>query len=111
MDGREVYCFATRQVADCINQVLKKTELKVEDIDLFVLHQANVRIIEAVAKKLHADLSLFPINLDRVGNMSSATIPVLLDELNREGRLHRGDKLVLSGFGGGLTYGASVLIW
>lgn len=111
MDGREVYCFATRQVADCINQVLKKTELKVEDIDLFVLHQANVRIIEAVAKKLHADLSLFPINLDRVGNMSSATIPVLLDDLNREGRLHRGDKLVLSGFGGGLTYGASVLIW
>lgn len=82
-----------------------------EEIDLFVLHQANVRIIESVAKRLKADISKFPMNLERVGNMSSATIPVLLDELNRSGRLHRGDRIVLSGFGAGLTYGASVLVW
>ena len=111
MDGQAVYRFATRQVPACIKEVLEKTGLSVEDIDLFILHQANVRIIEAVAKRLGADIGKFPMNLDRVGNMSSATIPVLLDGLSREGRLHRGDKLVLSGFGAGLTYGACVLVW
>lgn len=111
MDGREVYRFATRQVADCIQEALEKAKLSVEDIDLFVLHQANVRIIEAVAKRLHADMQRFPMNLEQVGNISSATIPVLLDELNRQGKLHRGDKIVLSGFGAGLTYGACIFVW
>lgn len=111
MDGQAVYRFATRQVPDCIKDALAKVELTVDDIDMFVLHQANARIIEAAAKRLHADISKFPMNLDRTGNMSSATIPVLLDELNRAGRLNRGDKLVLSGFGAGLTYGACVICW
>ena len=92
-------------------EALEKAQLSVEDIDLFVLHQANVRIIEAVAKRLHADIERFPMNLEQVGNISSATIPVLLDELNREGKLHRGDKIVLSGFGAGLTYGACIFVW
>ena len=111
MDGQEVYKFAARQVPRCIQEALEKVELDVADVDLFVLHQANVRIIEAVAKRLKADISKFPMNLDRIGNMSSATIPVLLDELNRSGRIKRGDRLVLSGFGAGLTYGASVMVW
>lgn len=111
MDGQEVYKFATRQVPNCIQKALEKANLTVEDIDLFVLHQANIRIIEAVAKRLKADLGKFPTNLSRVGNMSSATIPVLLDEINKEGKLKRGDKIVLSGFGAGLTYGACVLVW
>jgi 3-oxoacyl-[acyl-carrier-protein] synthase-3 len=111
MNGQEVYKFATRQVPVCINKALDKAGLTVGDIDLFVLHQANVRIIESVAKRLKVDISKFPMNLDRVGNMSSATIPVLLDELNREGRIKEGDRLVLSGFGAGLTYGASILVW
>ncbi len=111
MDGQAVYRFATRQVPDCIKDALEKVEMTVDDIDLFVLHQANARIIEAAAKRLRADLSKFPMNVDRMGNMSSATIPVLLDELNREGKLKRGDKLVLSGFGAGLTYGACVISW
>jgi len=111
MDGQEVYKFATRQVPACIREALDKANLTVEDVDLFVLHQANVRIIESVAKRLKADISKFPINLDRIGNMSSATIPVLLDELNRDGKLKKGDRLVLSGFGAGLTYGASILVW
>lgn len=111
MDGQAVYRFATRQVPDCIKEALDKVDMTVEDIDLFVLHQANARIIEAAVKRLHADIEKFPMNIDRMGNMSSATIPVLLDELNREGRLNRGDKLVLSGFGAGLTYGACVLSW
>lgn len=111
MDGQEVYKFATRQVPNCIKAALDKENLTVDDIDMFVLHQANVRIIEAVSKRLKADISKFPMNLDRVGNMSSATIPVLLDELNRNGKIKSGDRLVLSGFGAGLTYGASVIVW
>ena len=111
MDGQAVYRFATRQVPACIQDALQIASLTVEDIDLFILHQANARIIEAAAKRLHADIQKFPMNVDRMGNMSSATIPVLLDELNREGRLKRGDKLVLSGFGAGLTFGACVIVW
>ena len=85
--------------------------MTVNDVDWFILHQANVRIIESVAKRLKADIAKFPMNIHQVGNMSSATIPVLLDECNRAGRIKEGDRLVLSGFGAGLTYGASVLVW
>lgn len=111
MDGREVYKFATRQVPKCIVEAVDRSQLSLEDIDLFVLHQANTRIIESIAKQLKQDISKFPVNLPRVGNMSSATIPVLLDELNRDGKLQKGQKIVLSGFGAGLTYGACVLTW
>jgi 3-oxoacyl-[acyl-carrier-protein] synthase-3 len=111
MNGQEVYKFATRQVPVCINKALENAKLSAEDVDLFVLHQANVRIIESVAKRLKQDISKFPMNLERVGNMSSATIPVLLDELNRGSKINEGDRLVLSGFGAGLTYGASVIVW
>ena len=111
MDGREVFAFAVRQVPASIQEVLEKTGIGAADIDLFALHQANKRIIEGISKRLSVDLDRFPINLDRVGNMSAAAIPVLLDELNRQGRLKSGMKLVLSGFGAGLTYGACVMEW
>lgn len=111
MNGQEVYRFAVKQVPISIEQALAQAGLSVEDIDLFVLHQANIRIIEAVAKRLHVDIEKFPINLDRTGNMSSATVPVLLDELNRAGKLQKGQKIVLAGFGAGLTYGACVMKW
>ncbi|MBQ8262715.1 MAG: ketoacyl-ACP synthase III [Lachnospiraceae bacterium] len=111
MNGQEVYKFAVRQVPASILDALEKANLTVEEIDHFVLHQANIRIIEAVAKRLKVPMDKFPTNLERVGNMSSATIPVLLDEINRAGKLKKGDKLVMSGFGAGLTYGAGVYIW
>lgn len=111
MDGQEVYRFATRRVPQCIEVALADAGLAVPDIDLFVLHQANARIIDAVAKRLHADREKFPTNLERVGNLSSASIPVLLDELHRQGKLHRGDRIVLAGFGAGLTIGACVMTW
>ena len=111
MDGQEVYRFATRRVPQCIEEALSDAGLAVPDIDLFVLHQANARIIDAVAKRLHADRDKFPTNLERVGNMSSASIPVLLDELHKQGKLHRGDRIVLAGFGAGLTIGACVMTW
>lgn len=111
MDGQEVYKFAVRQVSLCIEDALKNAGMTVEDVDHFVLHQANIRIIEGVAKRLKADYNKFPSNLKNVGNMSSATIPVLLDELNRAGAFKTGEKVVLSGFGAGLTYGACVMNW
>jgi len=111
MDGREVYKFATRHVPECIVKALSRASLEVSDIDLFVLHQANIRIIEAIAKHLKADIGRFPVNLDHVGNMSSAAIPVLLDELNKSGKIKEGQKIVLSGFGAGLTCGACVMVW
>lgn len=111
MDGREVYKFATRQVPACIEEAVKKAGLTVQDIDLFVLHQANMRILEAIGRRLNIGMDKIPANVDRVGNMSSAAIPVLLDELNKNGKLHRGQKIVLSGFGAGLTYGACVVTW
>lgn len=111
MDGQEVYKFATKQVPACIQEALDKADLAADDVDWFLLHQANVRIIESVAKRLKVDIARFPMNIHRIGNMSSATIPVLLDEQNRSGSIREGDRLVLSGFGAGLTYGASILVW
>lgn len=111
MDGREVFAFAVRQVPASILEVLEQAQISPDDVDLYVLHQANRRILEGIAKRLSLDIDRFPMNLDRVGNMSSAAIPVLLDELAQEGRLQAGMTLVLSGFGAGLTYGACVLKW
>ncbi|MCI8544146.1 MAG: ketoacyl-ACP synthase III [Lachnospiraceae bacterium] len=111
MDGREVFAFALRQVPLNVEEALGKAHLTVGDVELFVLHQANRRIIEGISKRLGADISLFPMNLDQVGNTSSAAIPLLLDQLNRKGKLRRGMRLVLSGFGAGLTCGACVMEW
>ena len=100
MDGQAVFRFAVTMVPRCVKQILKKTETDVDDIKFFVLHQANVRILELIAKRLKVDIDKFPMNLDRYGNTSSASIPILLDELNRNHLLERGDKIILSGFGG-----------
>lgn len=111
MEGREVFAFAVRQVPAAVEEALDKAGLLPEDVDLYVLHQANRRIIEGISKRLSVDISRFPMNLDEVGNTSSAAIPLLLDKLNKKGELQRGMTLVLSGFGAGLTYGACVLKW
>lgn len=111
MDGREIFAFAVRRVPECIEEALDQAGLTADDVDMFVLHQANYRIIEGIAKRLKQDIKKFPVNLDRVGNMSSATIPVLLDELKRDGRLKDGMNVALSGFGAGLTWGACVMQW
>lgn len=111
MDGQEVYKFAVRQCPKCLIEALEKAEMTADDIDYFVLHQANVRIIESVAKRLKAPMEKFPMTLDYTGNMSAASVPVMLDQLVREGGLKRGDKVAISAFGAGLTYGAVVLEW
>lgn len=111
MDGQAVFKFAVRKVPEVILEVLEKNHLRLEDIRYFLLHQANRRIIEAVARRLGIAVEKFPMNVAHCGNTSSASIPILLDELNHEGKLQRGDRLVLAGFGAGLTWGATVVEW
>lgn len=111
MDGREIFSFAVRQIPKTIGEALGKAGIALGDVDLFLLHQANRRIIEGISKRLGVDMAHFPMNLERVGNTSSASIPLLLDEMNRKGELKPGMRLVLSGFGAGLTCGACVLEW
>lgn len=111
MNGQEVYKFAVRTVPKCIVQVLGQAGLQPEDISLFLLHQANQRIIEAVAKRLKQPMEKFPVCLAECGNISAASVPILLDRTNRDGRLKKGDKIVLAGFGAGLTWGAVALEW
>ena len=91
--------------------VTNLSEVKKEEIRYYILHQANSRIIQSVAKRLKEPEEKFPMNLSLYGNTSAASIPILLDEMNRNGMLNRGDKLVLSGFGAGLTWGAVLLEW
>ena len=111
MNGQEVYKFAVRTVPASICQVLEQAELDPQEISLFLLHQANLRIIEAVAKRLKQPMEKFPVCLEECGNISAASVPILLDQVNRQGRLKRGDKIVLAGFGAGLTWGAIALSW
>ena len=111
MDGQAVLKFAVKKVPTAVKELLEKAELTTDDITYFILHQANRRIVEAVAKRLRADIAKFPMNLEEYGNTSSASIPILLDELNRAGKLKKGQKIVLAGFGAGLSWGAALLEW
>ena len=111
MDGQEVFKFAVKKVPEVISQLLEKTGTPIEEIRYFVLHQANYRIIESVAKRLKVGMEKFQANMEYYGNTSGASIPLLLDEMNRAGKLNPGDKIILSGFGGGLTWGATLIQW
>ena len=111
MDGQEVYKFAVSTVPASINRVLEKAGVTTDEVTHYVLHQANIRILQSVAKRLKVSEDKFPISLDHCGNLSAASVPVLLDEMNQKGILKTGDKLVLSGFGAGLTWGTVLLEW
>ena len=111
MNGSEVYKFAVRTVPTAISEALEQAEVPADDVKLYLLHQANRRIIEAVAKRLGQPLDKFPMNLQECGNISAASVPILLDKVCRDGMLQAGDKIVLAGFGAGLTWGACVLEW
>ena len=111
MDGREVFQFAVRSVPEAIRRVLEKNNLKTEEIDWFILHQANRRIVEAAARRLGMGIERFPMNLQEYGNTSSASIPILLAELKQSGVLKKGQKIVLAGFGAGLSWGATLIEW
>lgn len=111
MEGQEVFKFVIRTIPLTIQQVIDKNNYTKDEIRYYVLHQANQRILESVAKKLKEPIEKFPMNLDKYGNTSAASIPILLDKMNKKNMLSRGDKIILSGFGGGLTWGTILIEW
>ncbi len=111
MNGPEVFKFAVRAMADSSEEVVSRAGLKMSDIDLVIPHQANLRIIDAAAKRFNIPQDRFLCNLDRYGNTSAASIPLALDEAVRAARIGSGDLVLLSSFGAGLSWGSLVLRW
>lgn len=111
MNGREVFKFATTAIVDAVNEILKDTEISLEDIKYIVPHQANYRIIKSAANKLGLDENKFYLNLERVGNTSAGSIPIVLNEMYENSLIKKGDKLIFVAFGGGLTYASTLVEW
>ncbi|MDD4237706.1 MAG: ketoacyl-ACP synthase III [Desulfotomaculaceae bacterium] len=111
MDGQEVFKFAVRIMGKAALEVLAAAGLESSDIDYFIPHQANIRIIESAAKRLVLSMEKVLVNLDRYGNTSTASIPLALAEAVHSGRVKQGDHIVVVGFGAGLTWGAAVIKW
>ncbi len=111
MHGREVFKHAVEALAQVVDEALAATGLAPSDIDLLVPHQANLRIIEGTAKKLHMTMDKVVITLDHHGNTSAASIPLALDEAVRASRVKRGDLLLLEAMGGGFTWGSLLVRW
>ncbi|NEU25295.1 ketoacyl-ACP synthase III [Paenibacillus polymyxa] len=111
MNGREVFKFAVRVMGTATVDVLEKAGMSKDDIDLFVPHQANIRIIQSAMQRLDLPEEKVVINVNKYANTSAASIPLALVEAAEEGRMKEGDRVLMVGFGGGLTWGASVLIW
>lgn len=111
MNGREVYKFATREVPDVLSECLEEADMTVDDIDWLLLHQANIRIMETVAKRLGLPMDKVIANLDSYGNTSAASIPLALDEAVRSGKVKKGDVIACAGFGAGLSWGGAIIKW
>jgi 3-oxoacyl-[acyl-carrier-protein] synthase III len=111
MNGREIFKHAVRQMGESSLQALREVGLTMGDVQLVIPHQANLRIIEAIAKRLEVPMERVLVNLDRYGNTSAGTIPIALCEAVEQGRLRPGDNLLLTAFGGGLTWGSALVRW
>ena len=111
MVGREVFRNAVRAMADAIHQVLAQEGFEIGQVGLIIPHQANIRILRSLAEHLSVPMEKVYVNVDKYGNTSAATIPVAIDEANRTGRLREGDLLLLCSFGGGFTWGATLIRW
>jgi 3-oxoacyl-[acyl-carrier-protein] synthase III len=111
MEGAEVYRHAVARMVESTREMLKRTGLTADDIDLFVAHQANARIIEAAANELGFDMSKVFVNVDKVANTSSASVPLALAQAEAEGRLHPGDTVAVAAFGAGFSWGAGIITW
>lgn len=111
MSGREIFKVAVRTLCEFARKTLDDAGLTIDDVNWFVPHQANIRIIEAVANRLNCPSDKIVVNVDRYGNTSSATIPTALDEAVRDGRIKKGDVVLLDAFGAGLTFGAILMRW
>jgi 3-oxoacyl-[acyl-carrier-protein] synthase-3 len=111
MAGREVFKSAVRSMAEAADQALMRAGLTGSDIDLLIPHQANMRIIEATARYAGVPMEKVFVNVDRYGNMSSATVPIALDEAAEQGRIKKGDNILMVAFGAGFTWASSVVRW
>jgi len=111
MNGKDIYKFAVRIMDEEFNRILEEGNLKKENVDFILPHQANIRMIESFSKKIGVPMERFIMNLEHTGNTSGASIPIALDEANKAGLLANGDNIVVIGFGGGLTYGSALLTW
>jgi 3-oxoacyl-[acyl-carrier-protein] synthase-3 len=111
MDGRGVFKWAVRVFEESTQEVLSQAGVRVDQVDLFLLHQANQRIIDSAVADLNVEASKVFVNLDRYGNTSAASIPLALDEAVRRGRVRRGDMLLICGFGAGLAWGTALWRW
>jgi 3-oxoacyl-[acyl-carrier-protein] synthase-3 len=111
MNGREVYNFAVKTVTGVIAELLETENLRADDIARIVPHQANARIVQAAAKRLGISEEKFYLTIEETANTSAASIPIALDELNRSGAIRSGDLVMTVGFGAGLTYGGSLIVW
>ncbi len=111
MNGREVFKFATRVLVSSAQAVLERCGVSVEDVDVYVPHQANVRIMDHAAQKLGIPRERMVVNVDRYGNTSSGSIPLALAEAQRDGRLKKGDLVLMTGMGAGLTWGSGLIEW
>lgn len=111
MNGRDIFRMATRAGVADISAVLEKTEMKADDVDYYLLHQANLRIIDSIQKHFDISHDKFVHNIEHLGNTSSASVPILLDDMNRSGRLSKGQKLIMSAFGAGFVSGAALVVW
>lgn len=111
MNGKEVYKLAVSSSISDIKNVFEQSNLKPADVTYYLLHQANIRILETIRDFLDEPIEKFPRNIEKYGNTSSATIPILLDELNKDGKLKENDLIVMSAFGAGFCTGACILKW
>lgn len=109
MDGQAVFKFAVRVLAEIAEEVCATAGIQTSDVDWLIPHQANIRIIEATGKKLGIDRERVIVTVDRHGNTSAASVPLALDEAVRDGRIKRGQKVLVEGVGGGFTWGAALL--
>ena len=111
MNGQAVYNFAVKTMATLVEDIFLQEGISEKDVRFIIPHQANARIVQAAAKRLKIPEEKFYLNIEEYANTSSASIPIAMDELNRQGKLKSGDLVLAVGFGGGLTYGASLLVW
>ncbi len=109
--GKEVFKLAINNITNMILETVEKNGFRLKDIDLIIPHQSNLRIIEATMEKLGLPMEKIFVNIDKYGNTSSASIPIAIDEARKEGRLHKGNIVMLVAFGGGLTWGSSIIRW
>ena len=111
MNGQEVYNFAVKALTDTASALMQAEGITADDLALIIPHQANARIVQAARKRLKIPEEKFFLNIEEYANTSAASIPIALDEVNRDGKLNRGDMIMTIGFGGGLTYGGNIIIW